>query len=230
MRSTDDQTAIEEWQAARSRVVALVGGLGDELLGTHVPACPDWTVRDLLSHMVGLGADVVAGDEPDDHNATWTQAQVDARANRTAAELLDEWAEVAPRLVSWMEHHGVRPLNDVVIHEQDLRSALGRPGGRETLGFRLVRERMLERFAAIVETLPPLTLVGHASDGTGWRWSSDHDAQGALVEASSFDLSRALTSRRTAEQLRGWTVRGDVTPFLGAFARLGPLPREPLPE
>lgn len=35
----------------------------------YVPACPDWTAHDLFSHMVGLGADVLVGDQPDDHNA-----------------------------------------------------------------------------------------------------------------------------------------------------------------
>ena len=47
-----------------------------------MPACPDWTARDLFSHMVGLGSDVVAGDEPDDHNPDWTAKQVEKRKDR----------------------------------------------------------------------------------------------------------------------------------------------------
>lgn len=31
-------------------------------------------------------------------------------------------------------------------------------------------------------------------------------------------------------QLRAWTEAGDVTPYLDAFAGLGDLPEEPLPE
>ena len=60
--------AIEEWSRAQQRVIELVADLPPERAALRVPACPDWTVRDLLSHMVGLGVDVVAGDEPDDHN------------------------------------------------------------------------------------------------------------------------------------------------------------------
>ena len=45
-----------------------------------------------------------------------------------------------------------------------------------------------------------------------------------VLRASDFDLARALVTRRSANQLRSWTVRGDVTPYLDAFAMLGPLP------
>ena len=51
-----------------------------------------------------------------------------------------------------------------------------------------------------------------------------------VVQASDFDLARALVTRRSAAQLRSWTVRGDVTPYLDAFAMLGPLPSADLTE
>ena len=60
---------VQAWRDAFDRVCALVERLDAAELAATVPACPDWTVRDLLSHMVGLGADVLAGDEPDDHNS-----------------------------------------------------------------------------------------------------------------------------------------------------------------
>ena len=55
--------AVEEWSRAQQRVIDLVADLPPERAELRVPACPDWTVRDLFSHMVGLGVDVVAGDE-----------------------------------------------------------------------------------------------------------------------------------------------------------------------
>jgi hypothetical protein len=127
----------------------------------------------------------------------------------------------APDLVAWMREHGSRPLNDVVIHEQDLRSAVGRPGARDTPGFAVVRDRMAERFGDAVP-------AGLALLGETWSWGPA-DAPTRL-RASDFDLGRALTSRRTAEQLRSWTEAGDVTPYLDAFAGLGDLPTDPLPE
>lgn len=218
---------MQAWRAAFERVCTLVERLDADALAATVPACPDWAVRDLLSHMVGLGADVLAGDEPDDHNSAWTQRQVEARRDRSAADLLAEWRGLADPLMAWMREHGSRPLNDVVIHEQDLRGAVGVVGGRDSDGLRIVRDRMAGRFAAGVGELPPVALVSGE-----WTWCSQGEVGDAVVvvEADAFDLARALTSRRTADQLRSWTRRGDVAPYLDAFARLGPLPTAPLPE
>ena len=116
----------------------LMAGVGPDEAARAVPACPDWSVRELLSHMVGLGADVVAGDEPDDHNSAWTHRQVDERQGRSVEELLDEWHGLVGPLTAWMRENTTRPLSDVVIHEQDLRGALGRSGARDTDGLRLV--------------------------------------------------------------------------------------------
>ena len=219
--------AIAEWSAAQLRVTELLSGLDEQQTSIAVPACPAWTVRDLLSHMVGLGADVLAGDEPDDHNDTWTQRQVEQRRGRSTADLLAEWAELADDLRAWMAANSARPLGDVVIHEQDLRGALGVSGAQDTEGLHALRDRMVDGFGASLAGLPTITL-----QGSTWTWSSGPGADDAdvVLQASDFDLTRAVMSRRSAAQLRSWTVRGDVTPFLDAFATLGPLPSADLTE
>jgi uncharacterized protein (TIGR03083 family) len=219
--------AVEEWGRAQQRVIDLVRHLPPERAAMTVPACPDWTVRDLLAHMVGLGVDVVAGDEPDDHNSTWTGKHVTERRDRDVAALVAEWEAVAEPLQAWMRAHNVRPLGDVIIHEQDLRGALAAPGAQDTPGLHAIRERFVGRLAGRVEDLPPIALVGD-----GWTWTSHGAADDAAValRAPDFDLARALVTRRSAAQLRGWTVRGDVTPYLEAFAMLGPLPAADLTE
>ena len=217
---------IEEWSRAQQRVIGLVGDLTPERARARVPACPDWTVRDLLSHMVGLGADVVAGDEPDDHNADWTARQVARRRDRDVGALVEEWRSVAGPLRDWMAEHGTRPLFDVTIHEQDLRGALGEPGAQDTPAMAAVRDRFVARLADRLGGRPPLSLVGER-----WRWDSEPDAEPAVVvQAPEFELTRALLARRSARQLRSWTVRGDVDAYLDAFTSLGPLPETDLSE
>ncbi len=218
---------IDEWTQAQQRVITLVEHATPEQLTRPVPACPDWTVRDLLSHMVGLGADVAAGDEPDDHNATWTSAQVRKRAGHDVPTLVAEWRRVARPLTDWMRANGPRPLNDVVIHEQDIRGALGVPGAQDTPALAAIRDLFAGRFATHVRDLPAITL-----SGPGWQWTSathPDDAE-VVVRASDFDLARALVTRRSAAQLRSWTTRGDLTPHLSAFALLGTLPTADLSE
>ena len=218
---------IDEWARAQARVIALVAPLTAEQAAVRVPACPDWTVRDLFSHMVGLGADVVAGDEPDDHNAGWTEKQVASRRDHDVAALVTEWESLTAPLQEWMRERGTRPLSDVIIHEQDLRGALGVPGGKDSGGVRAVRDRFLPRFAARVDDLPPVALVAE-----GWTWASQGgpDDAAVVVRASEFDIARALVTRRSEAQLRSWTTRGDVGPYLDGFALLGALPSADLAE
>ncbi len=217
---------IAEWTRAQERVIDLVTGLPAARAAATVPACPDWTVRDLLSHVVGLGADVVAGDEPDDHNEAWTARQVEARRDRDVDTLVAEWRGLAEPLRAWMAEHGTRPLGDVTIHEQDLRGALGVPGGQDTPAMAAMRERFAGRFAARLDPgLPPIALAGDA-----WSWASGEGEPAVEVRATDFELARALMARRSAAQLRAWTVRGDVEPYLDAFATLGALPDRDLSE
>jgi uncharacterized protein (TIGR03083 family) len=219
--------AIAEWTNAQGRVIDLVESLHADEAERSVPACPDWTVTQLLAHMVGLNADVLAGDEPDDHNSTWTQNQVDTRAGREPADLVAEWRDLTQPMQDWMGEHGTRPLADVVIHEQDMRGAVGRPGGRDSDGLVSVREVMAERFATRVRTahLAPVELRSPV-----WIFSTGDGEPGLELFAPEFDLTRALMTRRTADQLRQWSTAGTIDPYLPVFASLGPLPDRPLPE
>ncbi len=216
--------AVNEWSDAWARIWALTEGLDDDTVGTRVPACPDWTVRELVAHMVGLLADVLDDNEPGDHPEQWTAAQVEARSTRSLAQLREEWQGMEKDLVDWMYANTTRPLGDVIIHEQDLRGAVDAPGARDTAGLRALRDRMAGGFAHGVKDagLGPAALVGD-----GWTFVTDGgdvDSAAVVVRAPDFDLTRAVMTRRSADQLRSWTERGDVAPYLDCFAILGPLP------
>lgn len=219
--------AITEWTNAQGRVIELIESLSDDETQRTVPACPAWTVTELLAHMVGLNADVLAGDEPDDHNSTWTQRQIDTRAGRAPAELLAEWRTLTQPMQDYLRDQSPRPLSDVVIHEQDLRGAVDRPGGRDSGGLAEVRDVMAERFATRVRQahLAPVELRSPA-----WIFSTGDGDPGLELFAPDFDLVRALMTRRTADQLRQWSTAGAIDRYLPVFAALGPLPEQPLPE
>jgi uncharacterized membrane protein len=68
-----------------------------------------------------------------------------------------------------------------------------------------------------------------ALSGDHWTWGDPATAD-TVLRAPDFDLARALVTRRSAAQLRAWTVRGDVEPILAAFALLGSLPAVDLTE
>ncbi len=212
------------WNDAYDRVRGLALQAGDDGLQVMVPATPAWTARDLLSHVIGLDHDVVAGHEPDDHNEGWTSVQVEDRRGARVDDLLAEWAADHDAVVAHLAADP-RALGDLVIHEQDLRGALAVPGARDSDGVVAVRESLARRFGKAVADRAPVRL-----ESATWTWQSHDGEPGVVLQADAFDLFRALTSRRTAEELRSWVLDGDVEPYLDAFAGLGPLPEQPLPE
>ncbi|QWC85132.1 hypothetical protein KLP28_16690 [Nocardioidaceae bacterium] len=227
MHDVADLDPVAVWGETQERVCVLALGLDADAAARTVPATPDWTVRDLLAHMVGVGADVLADEEDPDHAPWWTQKHVTERAGRDIGQLVGEWRDLAPGLMGHMREHGARPLADVTIHEHDLRGAVGRPGAQHDPGLAWVTERMLERVRPALAAGPSLALVSPTATWT----SHDGPVESADVElhAEDFDIARALTTRRTERQLRRWTVRGDLDDVLAAFTLLGPLPARELP-
>jgi len=228
--SGGDPRAADEWRAAFERVSRTAREAHEtspDLLERRVPACPGWTARELLAHMIGVGHDTLSGDVVDDHNEGWTQGQVDARAGRTTPELLEEWAGFAPDLHAYVRDTDPRPLGDTIIHEQDLRGALESPGARDTEGLASVRATMADQLGERLDGRGPVRLEATDDD---WTWQSGDGDPAVVLRAPAYDLTRGLTSRRTVDQLRSWTTAGDVDPYLDDFAGLGPLPEQELPE
>ena len=217
--------AAREWEAGRQRVTALIEAASPDQRRSAVPATPDWTVHELLSHMVGLGADVLADREDAGHSPAWTQAQVEARREHSTEDVLAEWAAFAPDLTTRVAEVDTRPLGDLIIHEQDLRGALGQPGARDTAGLTAIRDRMAARFADTLGDRAPLRF-----DSPDWSWASADGEPGVVLGADGFEAFRAFTSRRSADQLRSWVVSGDVEPYLEVFAGVGQLPERSLSE
>jgi uncharacterized protein (TIGR03083 family) len=114
----------------RERFIALVTSLSPEQLELWVPACPQWSVHEVIAHLVEAAADFVAGNlpGPDVPFECWTAVQVAKRRGQPLDALIEEWegtaAELASRLAGGKAPEG--PLiNGLATHEQDVRGPLG---------------------------------------------------------------------------------------------------------
>jgi uncharacterized protein (TIGR03083 family) len=84
-----------------ARVDGLARGLADPSM--PVPTCPGWTVHDVLAHLSGVVADVLAGNFAGIATEPWTLAQVEARRDASVEELLAEWELGAPAFVELID-------------------------------------------------------------------------------------------------------------------------------
>lgn len=143
------------YASCRGRIGELVRAAGDgKAKASVVPACPEWSVHDVVAHVAGVVADALAGRLDGVATDPWTAAQVDARRDRSVDEVLEEWETGAPTfegLLDAIGDPGRQAVLDVVTHEHDIRGALGAAGARDSdavrIGLGFVAPRFIEAAA-----------------------------------------------------------------------------------
>jgi uncharacterized protein (TIGR03083 family) len=132
-------------EGIRAEREALVAYLEDlpEAAWDKPSACDGWTVRDMVAHLIGNAKDVAEQNVEGAGSPEYNQRQVDERAGRSPAELLEEWAVQGPLLeqgilaldddfwnAPYLELGTVgeavqRLLEDIWVHAMDIRLPLG---------------------------------------------------------------------------------------------------------
>lgn len=226
-----DQRMADEYRAARQRMTEIAATLSDADAERRVPACPDWNVRDLFSHVTGIAADLSAGRRPEGGDTQgWVDRQIEERRHRALAEVVAEWSDAGPRFEAMIAARPDRLWGltyDTVVHEHDLRGAVGRPGARDSSGVHVAIELGLR--------LVELDLAKHELPAFGWI--DEHGTQHVVglgepeltLRADAFEALRLLGSRRTLEQLRAADFVGDLERYLPGIVHMD-LPAHDLGE
>lgn len=233
------------YDETRQRISAVVSSLDEAALDRAAPATPGWTVRDLVAHMTGDLAALLADDLPTTFFTSfgdpaevsrlnaWTDAMVVERRGRPIGDVLDEWATLTPKAWSLLASSGDTGMlgfadrvltTDVAVHEQDIYGALDVVAERECAALRVATATYVGVMGARLDGLDPLQFVTpektyQAGDGEPL----------ASARVDRFELFRALSGRRSPDQIRAWDWTGDPAPYLPLFYLYGPRP-EPLVE
>ena len=229
----------------RASMVALTADLDEGTLAERVPACPDWSIKELLAHVTSISASLASGEFPADLNpslfwdpdtAVRREAFVDqgleTRRQQPIDAILCEWLETAQPLEAMMRGHepwpswpdGAPPLpewilvTDLAVHHHDLRGALDAPGERDSLATGLSLRSYVEgmRFRSAVEQLPTFTIIAGSRE-----WTIGSADPVATVSADAFELARAASGRRSPDQVRAFDWTGDPEPVLHCFFPYG---------
>ena len=202
------------YATVRARIGERLRAAGSTADDVRVPACPDWTVAQLVAHLAGTTAALVAHDLPAGDAQSWVDAHVAARAGRSALENWHEWDAVGPAFEAMLvaKQASGSLVYDAIVHEGDLDAALGFVATRDaaalgyalgrlaaTLG-RVARERGLGTLRVVGVGGEPID-IGIGEPVVTWQVA---DAWTAL---------RALGSRRSAAQLAALGFTGDLVPW-----------------
>jgi uncharacterized protein (TIGR03083 family) len=220
------ESLFPAYARTRGRIVDLLAAAPDDELARVVPACPGWTVHDLLAHVVSIPAALSDGRRPTGQIGDWLTELVAERAEQPAGELAKEWQSLDGELEALLSGPSGLLFADLAIHEHDFRGALGRPDHAA-----LEVDAMLPR--TIVAFKGPLVEAGLApievrAGSRVWR-SHDGEAGWTLV-VDPWTAVRALNSRRTAEELLALPSHGDASRYLPILDAHLPLPAASLGE
>ncbi|HYP24953.1 MAG TPA: maleylpyruvate isomerase family mycothiol-dependent enzyme [Actinomycetota bacterium] len=231
----------EVYTAARKEFADFVAGLSDDELARDVPATPGWSVHDVVAHISGVVRCVAAGDFPAEFFADigaqpgivvlneWTAGQVEAGRPRPLNELLDEWADATEAIMPMLRGDEPWPGDvvpfaayiltcDLGVHQHDVYGALGIVRDRDStpvkIGFSVYTGGLGVR--ARTYGKPALRIVTETKDVT-----AGDGEPAATVRGSRFELFRALSGRRSLDQLRSYDWEGDPEPFLELFYPYG---------
>lgn len=197
------------YRETRSRITDLVRDAdGDQ----SVPACPEWTVHNVVSHVTGILADIRAGNLEGVATDPWTAKQVEDRKGRSIDELLDEWtehaAEIEPQLPNFPPPPARQLCADLYTHEQDIRGALQAPGAREGSAF----DNAIDFFGRSFLHRLEASNLGLRVRAGSHTWETG-DASTTL-RVDPFELFRAYGGRRSVEQVKTWDWTADPEPFI----------------
>lgn len=180
--------------------------------GVPVPACPDWTVRDLLAHLV----EVCWWEHGRMTNGA--QAAPEGLTEKSLAELLADWASIGDRIERLMA--GGKPGSnavlamDVFAHELDVRYALEESSPADHPSYPGALDLVVRGFAGAVGAhgLPALQI-----ETAGAQWVAGSGVPEVTVSGERHDLFRSLTGRRTLGQIGELTWTGPARQWAPAF-------------
>jgi uncharacterized protein (TIGR03083 family) len=207
-----------------------------------IPACPGWTVRDLIAHVSSIATALSNGDFPADLNpaAFWDadmanrreefiDIELDKRQASSLAELISEWNQATTDVVAMIRGDKPWPataaplpewilVTDLSVHHHDLRGGLGTPGDRDSLATGLALRSYVEgmRFRTMIENSPTFVIRAGSRE-----WTIGQAEPIATVSADPFELARAASGRRSMSQLRAYDWTGDPEPVLHMFYPYG---------
>jgi len=222
-----DHAAV--YRGVRLRITELVRDLPDATLDRIAPATPAWRLRDIVAHLAGGTADIVAGNLTDVAGDRWTQAQVDARHDTPVGDVLAEWARcsevVEPMIPEFDPLMRAMLITDAVTHEQDLRGALSEPGGRDSDAIAYAFRGVSGAIGAQRGDAGALRILHDAGESVVGRGDPS-----ATVRTSRFEVVRAAVGRRSAGQIAAWDWEGDARPETVVLSRFSPPRPTPLNE
>jgi hypothetical protein len=215
----------------------------------RIPTRPQWNVKDTVAMLAGFAQALIDGRWTEDYSDSWEDhgkldglhqaldVLVQQRRDRSGGEILQEWDAHADRLERMMNGdepfpEGTHPfvgwsyLWAVVQNSHNIWATLGIVKARDFKATILCLESAVIWLDMRLQATgrPALRLRAGTTE-----WVVGDGTPAATVAAPPFELFRALSGRRSLDQIRAFDWEGDVEGFLDVFSPFDP-PKEAFVE
>ncbi|MFW2381460.1 MAG: maleylpyruvate isomerase family mycothiol-dependent enzyme [Acidimicrobiales bacterium] len=219
-------TPSEVYAAVRDELIDALAAINDSSASQIVPACPEWTVKDVVAHLCGLNAELLAGVPGRLGSDEATARQVGDRESADLKQVIDEWTHMADAIgerLSEDETMAIALLADLVIHVYDLAEVLDQPTVKAATATPTSAHRYVPGLQKRVADRTGVALTVDLSDGTSWP-APDGDAPTAVtVRTSPHEFLRGVTGRLRREEVQAFDWSTDPTDILDrAWNQYGP--------
>jgi hypothetical protein len=214
-----------------------------EAWATPIPTRLEWTVKDTLAMLAGFAEALIEGHWNEDYSDAWAdkdlrlrlqerfQEMIDLRRDRSGEEVLKEWIGLAPRMERMMSGQVAFPpeihpfaawtyLWAVVQNAHNIWTALGVASkDRDSEATSLCLESAIYWLDMRLQAkaIPALRVRTGQEE-----WVIGDGIPQATVTAPRFELFRALSGRRSLDQIRAFSWDGDPKPYLTVFSPFEP--------
>lgn len=213
--AADARQAADVYRNTKARITQLLTGSDAGVWASPVPACPGWSVRDVVSHLTAVAQDWADGRLTGAPTDEATAEHVRRFGGLDRTEVLAAWSDATDRLRHLADTDGREPpLGDIACHEHDIRGAIGEPGARDAESVRWTADRLLTILR------PPVPLRVVVEDGE-YR-CGPADGTEIILRTTRFEAFRWRTGRRSRAQLAAMDWSGDAAPVLDHLCLFGP--------
>ncbi len=208
-------TTFDKYRTVRDELINALGNVDDAAVKAIVPSCPEWTVKDVVSHLSGLNAELLADVPGSLGSDEATTRQVKGRSSASLGEVVDEWVSLTDAIEERFTANGdiaAALLADLVVHIYDLAEVLGQPTIEAAKATPASAHRYVGRLQTRLFDQMGIALTVKLDDGTVWTPNSDA-TKSVTLRTTPFNFLRGITGRlhRSEVESFDWsTDPGDI--------------------
>ncbi len=206
------------YQVVRAELVKELGELDDASASRLVPACPQWTVKEVVAHISGLNVELVAGVPlASIGSEEATGRQVADRAHLNLQEVVDEWLAIGHYIDQFFMadvNAAAALLADLIVHTYDLHELLRQNTAVAATAIPLAAHRYAVRLQKRVADALGLGLTVEFVDGETCLAPQVEAADLMVLRVPAALFVRGVTGRLRRSEVEAFDWSRDPTALL----------------